>query len=719
MIRYICMFILLFCFLGCDKHPWNNPYPDSEFTANIRYGAFSAPPKTLDPARSYSVDEAMFIAQIYEPPLQYHFLKRPYVLVPLTAAAMPKVRYYDKEGHSLPNDAPDAQVAFSVYEIAIKPRIFYQPHPAFAKNQNGQYYYLNQNKLFHHKQLSDFKHKGSRELSAEDYVYEIKRLAKPGVNSPILGLMSTKIIGLDNYAKLLAKESARKSFLDLRQYPLAGAYALDQYHYRIVLKNKYPQFIFWLTMPFFSPIPWEVDNFYSKPGMEENNIKFDWHPVGTGPYLLKENNPNRKMVLEKNPNFHGELYPSEGSASDLAQGYLNLAGKPLPFIDKVVYSLDKEYIPRWNKFLQGYYDVSTVSSDSFDQAIQIDKKGNPYLTKMLKQMGVRLQTTITPSLSYLGFNMMDEVVGGHSERARKLRLAIAIAVNYEEFISIFLNGRGIPAQGPIPPGIFGFVGGKEGINPYVYTWKNNEPKRKPLQEAKKLLQEAGYANGIDPKTGAPLVLNYDVPTSGGPDEKAVLNWMREQFSKLGIQLNIRATEYNRFQEKIRIGQAQIFFWGWVADYPDPENFLFLLYGPNSKVGTNGENATNYKNKEFDRLFEEMKNLPNTMQRQQLINQMVEIARYDSPMIFGVHVEDIVLSHRWDYPTKPNVIAYNTLKYQKIDPVLRATLRTRWNKRILWPLLVIVLVFFILSLPVFVRYLQKERQSIKEVSDIKD
>lgn len=183
---------------------------------------------------------------------------------------------------------------------------------------------------------------------------------------------------------------------------------------------------------------------------ESNNINFNWYPVGTGPYYLVENNPNRQMILKRNPNFHGEIYPTVGMPGDAEKGYLDDAGKALPFIDQFIFTLDKESIPRWNKFLQGYYDRSGVSADSFDQAIQLDKNGNPILTEDFQKKSIRLETTVSPSTFYFAFNMLDPVVGGKSERARKLRQAISIAIDYEEYIAIFLNGRGIPSQGPIP-----------------------------------------------------------------------------------------------------------------------------------------------------------------------------------------------------------------------------------------------------------------------------
>ncbi len=120
------------------------------------------------------------------------------------------------------------------------------------------------------------------------------------------------------------------------------------------------------------------------------------------------------------------------------------------------------------------------------------------------------------------------------------------------------------------------------------------PQRRSIEDARKLLAQAGYPDGRDAETGEPLLLHFDTARTG-PDAKAQLDWLRKQFDKLDIQLVVRSTDYNRFQDKMQNGGTQIFEWGWNADYPDPENFLFLLYGPNKKVGDNGENAANYDN----------------------------------------------------------------------------------------------------------------------------
>ncbi|MDQ7089702.1 MAG: ABC transporter substrate-binding protein [Methylococcales bacterium] len=711
MYAYKILFILIIGLLSaCDLTELNNPYPTEDDSLNNLYASFSERPKHLDPAVSYSANEYTFIAQIYEPPFQYHYLKRPYQLIPLTATRLPTIQYLNKKGELLATDADENEIAFSDYIIDIQQNIHYQPHPAFAKDKDGhfRYHQLNETTLESIHTLNDFKNTGTRELIAEDYVYQIKRLAHPKIHSPIAEIMKQHIEGFSAFAEPL--KSLPKTAL--KELTLTGVTALSRYQYKIRIKGKYPQFRFWLAMPFFAPIPWEADTFYAQPELLTRNISLDWYPIGTGAYLLSENNPNRRMVLSKNPNFHGENYPLDGEKQDRQHGLLNDAGKALPFIDKVVYTLEKETLPYWNKFLQGYYDASGIASDSFDQAVQFTGDGDAQLTTAMQNKGIQLQTTVATSIYYLGFNMLDDVVGGNTEKARKLRQAISIAIDYEEYISIFNNGRGIAAQGMIPPEIYGFLAGKEGINPYVY---HDLGQRKTINEAKQLLKEAGYDNGIDPKTAEALTLYFDT-SSASVDERPRMNWYRKQFEKLGIKLVIRATDYNRFQEKMRTGHAQIFSWGWNADYPDPENFFFLLYGENGKVNHGGENAGNYNNTEFDALFEKMRNMENGAPRYQLIQKMQAIVRRDAPWVFGLHPKNFVLAHRWYQNLKPNLMANNRLKYTRINPNLRQQKRKQWNKPLFFPLFIGLIGLVLLLLPAIHAYRKRLNRPLKEHRD---
>lgn len=718
--RLICLSLLLML-TACSSEQ-NDPYPAHERGKNILYSAFTERPKHLDPVQSYTEDEAIFTAQIYEPPLQYHYLQRPYTLIPATAETVPTPRYYDAGGRELAADTPASAIVQSVYEIRIKPGIRYQPHPAFAVDAKGEPLYvdLKRSDLRGIERLADFKENGTRELTADDYIYEIKRLAHPRLHSPIFGMMAEHIVGLKALGVAL-RQAAKDlppgapgtldTWLDLDRFPLDGVTRVDRYTYRIKINGKYPQFLYWLAMPFFAPVPREADRFYSQAGMAEKNLTLDWYPVGTGPFMLTENNPNSRMVLTRNPNFHGEAYPCVGETEDAVAGLLTDCGKALPFIDQAVFSREKESIPYWTKFLQGYYDASGISSDSFDQAVRLNLDGDVQLSDEMRAKGIRLLTSVRPSTFYMGFNMLDPVVGSLSEPTKKLRQALSIAIDQEEFISIFMNGRGIAATSPLPPGIFGYLEGEAGSNPVVYDWVDGQAQRKPIEVAKKLLAEAGWPNGRHAKTGEPLVLNLDT-TSGGMGDKSRLDWLTRQFAKLDIQLVVRSTDYNRFQEKIRKGAVQLYYLGWNADYPDPENFLFLLVGAEGKLAHGGENTSNYANPAFDRLFERMKNMessgPRGVERLAIIRQAVSLLQHDAPWIFGFHPKSYTLGHAWLHNRKPSEVGNNSLKYQRIDVAERARRRQEWNSPVLWPLAVGLVLLALVLLPAVRAYRRRER-----------
>ena len=217
---------------------------------------------------------------------------------------------------------------------------------------------------------------------------------------------------------------------------------------------------------------------------------------------------------------------------------------------------------------------------------------------------------------------------------------------------------------------------------------------------------------VRPQTGGPLLLNYDAITGGSGDDRSYFAWLRKQFAKLGIELQIRDTQYSRFQDKVRTGQVQIFSWAWNADYPDPENFLFLFYGPNGKVKYEGENNANYVNPTYDALFEKMRVLPNGAARQAIIDRMQAILSHDEPLIWEFYPRTFLLSQSWVAPIKPNEIANNLLKYYRIDPQSRMQLRKQWNPPIFWPIGVGLLIMLCGLVPVVFSYWRKQHRSPK-------
>jgi ABC-type transport system substrate-binding protein len=265
----------------------------------------------------------------------------------------------------------------------------------------------------------------------------------------------------------------------------------------------------------------------------------------------------------------------------------------------------------------------------------------------------------------------------------------------------------VPAQFILPPGIFGY---SDQVNPYVYDLVDGKLKRKSIDEAKQLLAQAGYPEGRDAKTGDPLIIHFDTTSGAGPQSQARDAWMRKQFKKLGIDLDVRSTDYNRFRDKLDNGTFQLFMYGWIGDYPDPENFLFLLYGPNGKRHHDGVNSTNYQNDQFDALYQRMVVLPDGDEKQTLINQMRDLAIKDSPMVWGLNPEGYSLKHDWLDKVIPNPMVRNALKYYEIDGKERSEKRLAWNKPKLWPIPLCITVIVIIILPVYLGYRRKEHRN---------
>lgn len=692
---------LLLGLAGCN----NSPYPaGAEKTNTLFYSFDERSPRYLDPTASYANPESAYTYQIYEPAYGYHYLKRPYTLVPKTASEVAKPYYLDARGQRLPDDAPADSIAQSVYEIKIRPGVRYQPHPAFALDEQGRHRYLSLTR----EQLGDrrspwaFEHQGTRELVADDFVYALKRHATTRIEAPVYAVFADYVIGLKDYAELIRREDAKllaglpddvrdKPFLDFRRWPLAGTDAPDRYTWRIRLKGKYPQWSYWMAMVFLAPVPWEADAFYAQPGMNENGLSLNQWPVGTGPYMMTEFVRDRRHVLERNPHFRGEPYPCEGMPEDRAAGLLDDCGKRMPFIDRLYVTIEKEKVPLKDKFKQGFFDVPEIERPEWGVDFRNDADDSDDVRALFDQRGFKFPVMTDISNWYLGFNMLDPVVGRgdtpeQQQRNRKLRQAIAIAIDWEEgYGRIFKHKGGVAAQGPIPPGLFGSREGQGDFhNPVTHRWVDGKLVRRPIEEARRLLAEAGYPEGRDALTGKPLVLNYDFQRAITPEFKSENDWMAKQFAKLGIQLEIRATDFNQYQDKTLKGRHQIFWGGWLADYPDAENFLFLLYGPIARSKNHGDNYANYVNPEYDALYRQLQALDDGPRKQAVIDRMVQIVQEDSPWCMGYFPWGGLAFQQWVYNGKPSIMIRDMAKYYRIDPALRARRQDEWNRAVYWP-----------------------------------
>ena len=628
---------------GCT----NNPYPDADDSRKILYIAYSEPPKTLDPQVSYTVIDHQVIGNVYDTLLEYHYLERPYRLIPGIADAVPEA-----------TPLPDGRVA---YRFRLRPDLRFDEDPAFALGAPER---------------------RTRQLVAADVAFALARAADPLVNCPV----AETLAHIDGFAefgeRLTARRAQDEAFADQRidrQYAAAGGIAgvrvdgdLDL---TIVLSGPYPQILYWFAMPFTAPVAWEAIEYYDGEG---GRPAFAEHPVATGPFRLGVYDKRSRIVLERNPSWYGirhpewhapgATYPTTGEPGDEAEGLLAYAGRPLPFLERVEFRRDQEQIPTFTKFLQGYYDASGIIRESFDRVVQ-----NGALSPEMAQYGMRLEKSVSPALSYLGFNMDDPVVGvPAAARGRRLRQALSLAVDTKEYLRLFTNGRGIPAQTPVPPGIFGYEPGY--ANPY---------RALDVERAKALLREARYADGVDADTGKPLHLTFDVQDTSA---RALLSYQFfvDSWRRIGVDVEIAPTDYNQFQDKMRRGAFQVFIWGWVADYPDPENFLFLLYGPMGRTKNNGPNSANFSDPRYDTLFEQMRMRANDDERMRLIREMRALIEVERPWIELVHPEDYLLQHTWLRNGKATGLSIPTAKYRDVDAPLRARLCTAWNRPVRWP-----------------------------------
>ena len=289
-------------------------------------------------------------------------------------------------------------------------------------------------------------------------------------------------------------------------------------------------------------------------------------------------------------------------------------------IERIIFLVMDDPSTRWIAFLSGMLDIDgEISRDNWDAVIT----STGALSPKLAQQGIRLETKPSLDTYYIAFNMDDPVVGNN----KKLRQAMSCAFNVSQWIEIN-RGRIEQARGPIPPGIDEYP---EKVFEYGYN----------LNKAKTLLSEAGYENGIDPKTKRRLVLTLDLGrTDQETRESAEL--FASFMSTIGIVVNLQYNNWPSFLRKVVRREAQMFMLGWIADYPDPLNFLQLFVERNSSPGPN---RSNYNNSEYDALFDIAASASTDDKRNDAINKMINLLYDDMPWIFLHHRKDNVLLHR--------------------------------------------------------------------------
>jgi len=583
----------------------NNPYP-AQGEKLIGYTALGEDPRTLDPAQSSDTTSAEILCQIYDSLYQNSYLTRPYKMIPALARDYPQKRIFYE---NVLEKGKLKKVPRIEYIFKLRDDIYFQDDPCFPEGKG-------------------------RRVTANDVIYSLKRLADPNVRSTGYWLVAGKIKGIDAFFDKAAKTGMADYAANIE-----GLKAIDDVTLQVILTEPFPAFIYIMGMPYAAPVAKEAIEYYNSQGKEG----FSRHPVGTGAYRLKLWQRQHRIVLEKNSSYRKEYYPTFGAPGDREKGLLADAGKPLPFLDEVWYTVISTGQPVWLLFLQGYLDGSGIPQEQFDKVVT----KNLELSDDFIKKGISLEIASDLDVHYLAFNMRDPLLG----KSKYLRQALSLSYDTDLYNEIFLNGRAINAQGPLPPGIFGYDPKLK--NPY---------KAHDLIRAKELMIKAGYPGGIDVKTGQQLELVYDIG-SDSTRAREVATFDMRCFEQLGIKMKLQVNTWSQHLERSHKGTFQIFSLGWLADYPDPENFLQLLYGPNLPPNPN---SSAFANLEYDRLYEKMKNMENTPEREALIRKMVAIVIEECPWIFNIHSPSYVLRHTFAKNGKSHSISGNYRKYIRID-----------------------------------------------------
>ena len=483
-----------------------------------------------------------------------------------------------------------------------------------------------------------------RELTAVDYAYGLKRILDPGVKSPWVWMLEGKVVGAEE-ARARAVSNGKFDY----DAPIPGLEVVDRYTLKIRLKAPDLRFLYMLAMPSTAAMAREVIEAYG------NDIGA--HPVGTGPYMLGDYRRSARIELLRSPNYRETTYSPAGPVPMASQPIAAaLQGKRLPLVPRVDIAIMEEGQARWLAFLNGENDaLFQVPSQFTDHALTAGK-----LKPELAAKGIIHQMFIPPAVIYTRFDMENGVVGGYSPEKVALRRAIGMAYNVGEAISVIYKARAVPAQGPIPPDIAGYDA-KLRTNAQVY-----DP-----AAARALLDKFGYKdrNGDgyrEAPDGKPLVIEYwSSPTSAARERDEL--W-KKSMDAIGLSLVIKKDKLPEIAKKARQGQIPMLDAGWIADYPDAENFMQLLYGPNA-----GQiNTSRFNLPEFNRLFEESKRLPDSAERTLLFDRMAELVVAYVPWRVNVNRIDDTLAHRWVRFFVPHPMRIpGGFAYIDIDESLRA------------------------------------------------
>lgn len=534
---------------------------------------------TLDPANCYDTVCYVAVTQVYESLYEFEYLKRPYALRPLLA-----------------DGAPIVSTDRLHYTLKVKKGIKY-----------------------HDSKLVP----AGREVKAQDFVNQIKRLAFLPTRAQGWWLFDGRIKGLNEWRAMVGTD-LEKFFTT----PVEGLEVIDDQTFTIHLKEPYPQLQFALAMNFTSPVPEEAIKATNNDLMNET--------IGTGAYFITRYHHAQEVVLKKHPNYITSTYPTEGDRFANENNLLKDAGAKLPFVDNVRLVVIKEAQTDWLNFLKKKIDIVNLTKDYYQLALSLDGSLRPEM----KKDGIELQTSPTFIYWWLEFNMKDPIL-----KNKDLRQAIAHAVNIDKYIELFTLNTAQKANSIYPPGVPG------------YSPTTKPPYEYDLKKAKEYLKKAGYPEG----KGLPE-LTYDIR---GTDtrRRQMGEFIQKELGEIGIKVKTNINTFPAFLEKSRKGELQFWQGGWVLDYPDSENVLQLLTTANLPPGPN---KSNYTNPKFDKLFAKLRLMDDSPEKHKLMQEMEAMVNKDLPWVMQYYSRNYILSHSYLKNFRYSDIIYNNIKYLKVE-----------------------------------------------------
>jgi oligopeptide transport system substrate-binding protein len=465
------------------------------------------------------------------------------------------------------------------------------------------------------------------EIKAQDVIYSFKRVCDFNLGSPnYSAVFQGQIVGLDDWWDYTQKVGRGKVDWDK---PVEGLQILDDRTIRIVLTHPNPQMIFNLATQWTAVVSREAVNYWKD--------EFRWHPSGSGAYALTQYLRDQRIVLEANPNYRG--------SPDVDGDAVVPPDEKMPFVKRNEYDFFQETVPAWLLFKQGLFDISLIPKESFNQAI---RPGTTELTPELVKQGIVLRKADEASTFYIGFNMKDPVVG----KNKALRQAMSMAFDRDAYIRIFLNGRGTPAIGPIPPGFPTFDPNE--VNPYTQF---------NVAAAQEKMKEAVAING------GPIPTLHLLMQDSSTAERQFADFFSLNMKAIGVTIDPEFRDFARWLEMTDNRETQIFEGAWLADYPDEQDFLQLFYGKNAPAG--GVNSAAYVNPEFDRLYDESTVMQDSPERRKLYLEMEKIVMEDCPWLLMNYSKAFTLHYDWLTGGKYMDYGYAWHQYWKLDENLRA------------------------------------------------